>query len=114
MSNQAVSKALGIGETRVRIERARRGIPNPAGTFPPIVWTHEMLELLGKLPDRKLARRFGVGFNSVVEKRRELGLKPPKGDPVAWTPERDALLGRDSDLYLARCWGMTADQVRNR
>ncbi|HSL83857.1 MAG TPA: hypothetical protein VLF66_13870 [Thermoanaerobaculia bacterium] len=49
-------------------------------------WTAELVELLGKVPDRAVAERGGISARAVAAKRRRRGIPPfqPKGRPVEW------------------------------
>ncbi|MGD0090448.1 MAG: hypothetical protein ABSE73_11060 [Planctomycetota bacterium] len=75
-------------------------------------YTPQMLALLGKRTDRRLARNFMIPEHQVTAKRKALGIRSFKeSERRKWTPEELALLGKVSDCELGRRWGITCDRV---
>lgn len=76
-------------------------------------FTPQMIALLGKRTDKKLARCFMMLPQEIARKRKELGI-PSLRDRQRrkWTAEEIALLGTMSDLEVARRLGMSNDQAR--
>jgi hypothetical protein len=64
-------------ETRRKLSEANKRIGNrpPSGKL----WAAEELALLGKVPDRELARRLGRSVQSVTLRRWKLGIPPCQG-----------------------------------
>lgn len=76
-------------------------------------WPEHLAELLGKIPDRQLARKAGISASSVGRERSQRGIPPWKEpSPAAdWTPERVALLGKDTDARVAAALGISKEVV---
>lgn len=66
----------GLAPHLVRRLRREYGIPSP---YRPHRWTAEVVRRLGKEPDTKIARELGITSQSVLGKRRALGIP-------AWSP----------------------------
>lgn len=76
-------------------------------------WTAELVKLLGKVPDRVVAKKTGLHLRTVGEERRRRGIPPswawqPK---VEWTPEKIAVLGTCSDGDAAQILGISRTTV---
>ena len=78
-------------------------------------WTANETRLLGRFPDRELARRFRRPKNQVWTERRRLGIapfRPWKGRN--WRHAEDKLLGTASDPEVARRLKRSLASVRAR
>lgn len=66
-------------------------------------WSDELVELLGKVTDTRVAELAGVSLTTVRAERRRRGI--PSFDrrrpAFTWTPESVAMLGRDTDANVA-------------
>jgi len=80
----------------------------------PKQWTEEKDALLGKHPDREIARRLGRSVNSVEHRRTRLAIRLTDRAPRPWTPQEDALLGTLSDRLVAQKLGRTMKAVQSR
>lgn len=84
-----------------------------------IVWTEEMLSLLGKDTDHALAERFGISNMTVARKRNELQIPIYEWRASGvryqslfkWTPESIARLGKEPDLLIAQSLGISRQAV---
>jgi hypothetical protein len=70
LPDDELARQLGKTENAVRIQRERRGIPNPSGHG----WSEEELALLGTLPDADVAKQIDRTEGAVTSKRCELGI----------------------------------------
>ncbi len=70
---------------------------------PRLVWPKKLVALLGQIPDQELARRAGVGVDTVATERQRRGIEAcyAKRDPIRWTPEMIERLGTASDREVA-------------
>jgi transcriptional regulator with XRE-family HTH domain len=68
LTQTAIARQLGVSRQYVSQLLSKSGQPSP--------WTPEALALLGTMPDRALANRLGVHWNTVFIQRRALGIKP--------------------------------------
>lgn len=78
-------------------------------------WTAKEEQLLGTLPDRELAERFGRSVRAIESQRHRLGIlrQPAIADKTRrWTPAEIALLGTRPDPELATRLGRTEGSVR--
>ena len=81
-------------------------------THQSIRWSDADLRLLGRIPDKEVARRLGLSLHHVVVERRRQGLRSSQpADPVLWTEERLAALGTVPDARLAKEWGISGGSV---
>jgi hypothetical protein len=48
------------------------------GRYPAIEWTKEILDLLGKVPDREISERYGIAVSTLNKKRHRSGIPPFK------------------------------------
>jgi len=70
-------------------------------------WTSEVLAMLGKVSDMKIARKIGLAAPSVLMKRRKLGIPPaPYRKPVKWTYKMVQLLSTMPDSAIAKKLGI--------
>ncbi|WP_244387321.1 hypothetical protein [Delftia lacustris] len=109
VSDYKVAEIFGIGRRTVGAERKNRGIPSfckhnrvniwNGGIF----WTPQMIEKLGRAPDRVVARELGLSNRTVGKKRRALGIAPA----LVWGDEQVALLGVVPDKAVAEILGTT-------
>ncbi|NJL29654.1 MAG: hypothetical protein HC897_18065 [Thermoanaerobaculia bacterium] len=78
-----------------------------------IEWPEHLARLLGKLPDKVVAKRAGVNPATVRNERRRRGIETchPKPKVTEWTDEMIALLGTDTDVIIAELLGITAERV---
>jgi hypothetical protein len=109
VSDYKVAEILGIGRRTVGAERKNRGIFSfckhnrvNIGNGG-IVWTHQMIEKLGRASDRVIARELGLSSRTVGKKRRALGIAPA----LVWGEEQVALLGVVPDNAVAETLGTT-------
>ena len=97
-----------------------------------INWTPDMIAMLGTVPDRVVAERFGMSGHTAYMKRIALGISPARkwarGRVIKvgkrtlkqmqldafWTPERDGMLGADTDENVAKLLKIRIGQVRDR
>jgi hypothetical protein len=105
MPDEELARRLGKSENAVRLQRERRGIPNPSGPR----WTEGELALLGTAPDGEVARQIGRTPMAVACKRCEQGIPRPVG--WHWTDEQLALLGTAPDAEVAARIGKTPGAV---
>lgn len=69
-------------------------------------------QLLGKIPDAALAKRFGVSLHAIIRERNRHGIAPVRPwDRIVWTDSMLARLGQESDARLGAAWGLTAASV---
>ncbi len=78
----------------------------------PHEWSKADLKLLGKLSDREVARRLGIGRHAVLDKRHELGIEPRQ--IIDWTEHQLARLGTMPDTHLAREIGCSHQRVQEK
>lgn len=84
---------VGLSRERVRQIRKSLGLPSSAGIYKKSVrfrnWTKAELAMLGKFPDRVVAREIGISCSTVRNKRLLLGIKgyknPSMWDDVDWS-----------------------------
>lgn len=96
------------------LQSVRQGLsvpPKPYGNFSKAKFTGQMLGLLGKRTDRRLARGFHLSETIVKKKRLALGIPSFKSSRSPWTPQHLALLGKMSDTQLARKIGRSNSAV---
>src|SRR5260221_7674062 len=79
-------------------------------------WIDEELGLLGEIPDRELAQRFGRTLQAIVVKRYVLGIPRHIGaeENQPWTAAEDRLLGTKLDSVLAKELGRGVAAIRKR
>jgi len=88
--------------------RLRLGIPGYRfGQADP--WPKELLRLLGKVPDRHLAKRFRIDEKRVAAKRRQMGIAPLSKS--VWTKKAIAQLGKVPDSEIAAALGLNIVSV---
>ncbi len=75
-------------------------------------WNPEMIAMLGKVPDQRLAEPFGMSLFSVLAKRKELGIPPYR--KLQWTPKVLARLGKVRDIVIAEEMGAGVSTVRTK
>lgn len=70
---------------------------------PRLAWPKKLAALLGRIPDKDLARRAGVAESTVATERQRRGIEAcyAKRDPIRWTPEMIERLGTASDREVA-------------
>ena len=111
MPDRDLAQQIGRSRDAVGVRRQKRGIPpvcRPAIPKTPRVstyhirnWKPSEIELLGKRPDRDVARETGRTHAAVKRMRKLLHI--PSATPVRfWTPEENRLLGTLPDAELAR------------
>lgn len=97
------------------VVRFRKALKIP--TFVAKPWTPADLALLGKLPDKEVARRLQRDYKAVFAMRKKLGRPYQARQVHPWTPAEDRLLGTMPDRALARRLRRTPNAValrRNR
>src|SRR5207253_5189264 len=77
-------------------------------------WTHAEENLLGKMADEELARRFNRTLESVKVHRGKLGIPVFAPKRRNWKPHEDALLGTAPDEEIARKLGRSLGVVYQR
>jgi DNA-binding CsgD family transcriptional regulator len=98
-TDAAIAEELRLSASSVAYKRRRLGIraygPDSGGPRPRVRWRRSMLALLGKAPDREVAKRLGLTREQVWWKRQQLGIRsfvpPPR--PVEWPRWALRLLG---------------------
>jgi hypothetical protein len=95
----------------VKVMRIKLGRPyfNPKY----VAWLPEHDALLGKLPDREVARRSGHNFLATRKRRLDRGLRDPSVRPD-WSPAEDRLLGTAPDAEIALRVHRTLSGVKSR
>jgi len=84
------------------------------GSLDRLVWTDEMLSVIGTITDIDFERRFGVSNTSVYNKRKELNIPPLQVcNRIQWD-DYDHLLGTVSDTELAAMTGIDRSLVSRR
>jgi len=73
-------------------------------------WKPAEIELLGKVPDARIARKLKLARDTVAGERRRRGI-PPFCAPVEWTDEALSLLGTDTDARIAAELGVSVSAV---
>ena len=119
MPDTQLALIAGITYQTVAKERRSRNIP-PFRPYRELVWTQEMLDLLGTDSDRNVAAELKINHRSVHLKRKALGI-PPFYEPPRhkkplghlWTAEQKALLHIYGDREVARRLGISAPAVAN-
>lgn len=112
LSLRKFAQRHGVSPNQVLVERRRRGI---AGPFDKPRGIPESLQaLLGTMPDKEFAARFGYDAQHVGTFRVRVGIASyrKRQFAFAWTPHRLSRLGRVPDQHLARTWGVCRDRVR--
>lgn len=89
-SDVNVASTLGIPtETVYRMRLFLGGGKAHLKRKPPIIWHRGILDSLGRMSDRKVAKQFGLSPRDVSHKRQLLGIPPcPRGSAkvhVQWT-----------------------------
>jgi hypothetical protein len=81
-----------------------------------LVLSRKELGLLGKVPDRELARQFGRTLQAIIGKRHILAIPRHIGadEDRPWTAAEDKLLGTKLDSVLAKELGRRVVTVRKR
>jgi hypothetical protein len=79
-------------------------------------WTPRRDAWLGRLPDAEIGRRVGCTPQSVMSRRRKLGIPAcnPRNPSRPWTPVEEKLLGFFRDDQVARRLGRSIRAVRDR
>lgn len=111
----SVARKIGRSEEAVRRKRKESGIPSKSlYRFTP---TERQKEILGKLPDSYLGRRWGVTRLTILKSRRALGLAACRLPPNSVSGDADAielLLGEVSDRTISEEFGDKIQTIRNR
>ena len=119
-TDKAIGKMFGIAENTVMVKRTELGIAPFGGKRKPqgsrYSWPKRLLDMLGKVSDKEMARQIGCSPGLIGIQRRKLGI-PPWKPPVKvskWTKKMIARLGKTPDTELARCFGLKVGQVRHK
>jgi hypothetical protein len=102
LENGEFCRRFGVDYQVYRNYRIRHGLPQFRAWIP----TAEQQELIGKVPDKTLARKWQICHSSVRRVRDDLGLPPVYRNKFDWTPDKDHLLGKHTDEHLAEMWGI--------
>jgi hypothetical protein len=102
-------KAMRLKHTDVRLDRRNHSRPHQ----PPLEWTAEQKELLKTFHSSEVAARIGCSLKSVLQARREFGIRQAR-PARPWTALEDALLGTEPDAKLALRLHRGALSVRQR
>ncbi|MBL8856108.1 MAG: hypothetical protein JNK57_19240 [Planctomycetaceae bacterium] len=89
----------------------------PLKKYVDVQWTAELDALIGTVPDRVVAERYGIAPRSVHQRRRKLQIKSKAVSRTAaprWTKKIDKLMGTMHDTDLAKQIGTTKYHVRSR
>ena len=119
-SDGKVGARLGIPRWSVQIKRTTLSIPPyrppPPGGNPGHHLTASGIELLGTMPDQKLADLLNVAASAVMRKRHQLGIAPckPQPRPIQWTKKMISLLGKVTDAEVGRRYGISTDRVKTK
>lgn len=125
MSDNALARKWGVGQSIVSRKRVKLGIPPYQGdnpSFRPLpfmstFWTSARDRELGLSRDIELAHKWGINRNTVYRRRKLLGIQnhlPKKGQGhLRLTPAQEQELGKLSDASLARKWGVDSTTVGN-
>ena len=104
-----------VSWNELRAKRAELQVPGkPTGHFSTVKFSSQMIGLLGKRPDRRLARNFKLDVNIVTRKRRSLGIKAFRLSQQPWTQEFLDLLGKIPDPQLAEKMGVNVTSVAKK
>ena len=109
LTNVEIGKQLGISPEATRLWRiAAKQVRHPE---PP---PESELALLGKKPDRQLAKQWGIHPQTVANWRKKRGIPAYTGDRQGKTiPKEDLhLLGQFPDSVLAQTWGISISTVK--
>ena len=79
-----------------------------------IHWTSEEDDLLGTMPDKKLARRLKRSYDAVAARRLNKGIPPCNPKRKSWQPEDDRVLGTRPDDQIALLLRRTVASIKNR
>lgn len=114
LSTRSFAKRHGVPPNQVLVERRRRGIAGPYDK--PRGIPEPLQDLLGTMPDKEFAARFGYDAQHVGTFRVRAGIASHRKRRYAfqWTPYRLSRLGQVPDQRLARTWGVCIDRVRSK
>lgn len=68
-SDVAIGKKLGLGRRAVRLKRTALGIPNATTAKYESLWTEEVRQRLGKVPDKQIAKELRIPETNVAAYR---------------------------------------------
>jgi len=106
-----VAAKYALRDQEVAAKRSELGIPSKFKGWEPKKFTPQMIGLLGKRPDKVLARNFKMSVWMIRNRRNSLGIPPFKSLNSPWTPEVLAMLGKVSDTKIAKKFGLAAPNV---
>lgn len=114
LSTRRFAKRHGVPPNQVLVERRRRGIAGPYDK--PKGIPESLQALLGTIPDKEFAARFGYDAQHVGTFRVRAGIASHRHRQFAfkWTAYRLSRLGQVPDQRLARTWGVCIDRVRSK
>ena len=78
----------------------------------PFDWKPEMLKRLGQVPDDQLAFEIGLSYQSVAEKRLELGIPAKRRSSLKWTDQIIKKMSKLSDAAIALELGCSTTLVQ--
>lgn len=98
----------------------KKALPQKArhGRYPPIKWTKKILDLLGKVPDGEISKKYGIAVSTLNKKRRRSGIpsykrtirRTAKVVKILGFPTREAARLLDLSPYqvlaLRKKWGL--------
>ena len=111
------AKKYGVSIGVVHTKRRLLDLPlmRRTGRKPAVPITDGLRSLLGKLPDKVLARQYHVPKSTIQVVRARLGIPAcPNPQRHAWTEEETRLVGAMSDHALARRLGVSVNTVRKK
>ncbi|MFN7892588.1 MAG: hypothetical protein ACK5OC_19985, partial [Pirellula sp.] len=82
-----------------------------------VEWTKEIDSIIGTVPDRVIAERFGIAVRSVAVRRHNLGIASTHreiAEAPKWSKSMDKQLGTMADTDLAKLLGIKRYFIRQR
>lgn len=105
MTDEALGRLTLRPTTAVQQKRLSLGI-EPVRKRPPIDWSKDNLADLGKVSDRKIAKRMGVTPATVFQKRQDLDIPPLplelRESRSTWSESDTALFGTMTDVQVSK------------
>lgn len=119
-TDRSVAEELGLSESIVQRKRQLLGIAPLQAPRSRRRWSHHWsalkIALLGKYPDKVVAKRLRISESCAARKRRLLEISPYREAVPAfvWTKKSLALLGSRPDGEVAELLGISAGTVRSK
>lgn len=89
------------------------GSHSPIAAHQPFIWTPDAVAMLGKRPDKEVAKTLGLSTSSVYTARTKRGI-PANRMGIIWGAEQIRLLGTDTDSAVAKQLGVKPRQVERK